>query len=98
MHLAAEGGAAAPINADENRANVIRRGGGLMASVFSGQALDGQADLKVSLQINQKLQTVLEDTLYKNMTFKVFISSPNAIFLLLLVNAIILLCNKIGSN
>ncbi|VDM01906.1 unnamed protein product [Schistocephalus solidus] len=65
-----EAGGTSPMNVDENKANMIQKGG-LMASVFSGQAMDSQANLKVCLQINQKLQNVLEDTLFKNITLKV---------------------------
>ncbi|BHF64274.1 hypothetical protein SprV_0200727600 [Sparganum proliferum] len=64
-----EAGGTSPMNVDENKANIIQKGG-LMASVFSGQAMDSQANLKVCLQINQKLQNVLEDTLFKNITLK----------------------------
>ena len=42
-----------------------------MASVYSQHQQDGHMTLELSLEINKKLQAVLEDTLLKNMTLKV---------------------------
>ncbi len=42
-----------------------------MASVYSTHPQDGHMTLDLSLQINQKLQAVLEDILLKNITLKV---------------------------
>lgn len=42
-----------------------------MASVYGSQALDNNMTLELSLEINRKLQAVLEDTLLKNITLKV---------------------------
>uniref|UniRef100_A0A0B6YTR8 Uncharacterized protein n=2 Tax=Arion vulgaris TaxID=1028688 RepID=A0A0B6YTR8_9EUPU len=41
-----------------------------MASVYTVHQQDGSMTLELSLQINQKLQAVLEDTLLKNITLK----------------------------
>ena len=42
-----------------------------MASMYSVHQQDGSMTLELSLQINKKLQAVLEDTLLKNITLKV---------------------------
>lgn len=42
-----------------------------MASVFRSRAHSGDMSLELSLEINQKLQAVLEDTILKNITLKV---------------------------
>jgi len=42
-----------------------------MASISSQHSQDGKMSLDLSLQINNKLQAVLEDTLLKNITLKV---------------------------
>ncbi|VDN99503.1 unnamed protein product [Rodentolepis nana] len=63
-------GAAVPTAVDANKRQRIRRGGTLMAAVFSGDASAPASDLRTSLQLNNKLQSVLEDTLYKNLTLK----------------------------
>jgi len=47
------------------------RKGGIMASVFRSRAHSGDMSLELSLEINQKLQAVLEDTILKNITLKV---------------------------
>jgi hypothetical protein len=44
---------------------------GIMASVYGSRALDNNMTLELSLEINRKLQAVLEDTLLKNITLKV---------------------------
>ncbi|CAG0880028.1 unnamed protein product [Darwinula stevensoni] len=43
---------------------------GIMASLYRSRQADGTMTLDLSLEINHKLQTVLEDTLLKNMTLK----------------------------
>jgi hypothetical protein len=43
-----------------------------MASLYSSKPADSGMSLELSLEINQKLQAVLEDTLLKNITLKVF--------------------------
>ena len=42
-----------------------------MASVYSSRVSDKDMTLDLSLEINRKLQAVVEDTLLKNMTLKV---------------------------
>jgi hypothetical protein len=42
-----------------------------MASVYGSRAVDNSMTLELSLEINRKLQSVLEDTLLKNITLKV---------------------------
>lgn len=44
---------------------------GIMASMYSSRVNDNNLTLELSLDINKKLQAVLEDTLLKNMTLKV---------------------------
>ena len=43
----------------------------IMGSLYSSHSTDGTMTLDLSLEINRKLQAVLEDTLLKNMTLKV---------------------------
>ncbi|XP_013063062.2 coiled-coil domain-containing protein 186-like isoform X1 [Biomphalaria glabrata] len=50
--------------------SLLARKGGIMASVYSVHQQDGTMTLDLSLQINRKLQAVLEDTLLKNITLK----------------------------
>jgi hypothetical protein len=45
--------------------------GGIMASLYTSKQSDANMTLELSLEINQKLQAVLEDTLLKNITLKV---------------------------
>lgn len=49
----------------------MARYGGIMASVYNHKVSDDHMTLELSLEINQKLQSVLEDTLLKNITLKV---------------------------
>jgi len=44
--------------------------GGIMASLYSQQSLDDGMTLSLSLEINSKLQALLEDTLLKNIKLK----------------------------
>ena len=44
---------------------------GIMASLYNHERKDGEMTLDLSLEINHKLQGVLEDTLLKNITLKV---------------------------
>ncbi|RZF44581.1 hypothetical protein LSTR_LSTR001339 [Laodelphax striatellus] len=48
----------------------LSKHGGIMASVYGSKALDEHMTLELSLEINRKLQAVLEDTLLKNITLK----------------------------
>lgn len=45
--------------------------GGIMSSMYNMKTLDDGLNLELCLEINQKLQGVLEDTLLKNITLKV---------------------------
>lgn len=49
----------------------LARHGGIMASVYNHRVADENMTLELSLEINQKLQAVLEDALLKNITLKV---------------------------
>lgn len=64
------------------QAQMAKRGHTIMGSVFGGTRKtsggatanttpDGKLTLELSMEINGKLQAVLEDTLLKNMTLKV---------------------------
>lgn len=44
---------------------------GIMASVYGSKPADDGMTLDLSLEINRKLQVVLEDTLLRNITLKV---------------------------
>ncbi|XP_034948201.1 coiled-coil domain-containing protein 186 isoform X2 [Chelonus insularis] len=54
---------------DKYKAELIKHGG-IMASVYHQRVSDDNMTLELSLEINQKLQTVLEDALLKNITLK----------------------------
>ena len=43
---------------------------GIMASLYNSKVTDSGMTLELSLEINKKLQAVLEDTLLKNITLK----------------------------
>ena len=57
----------------------MSRHGGIMASVYSSKAVDPDMTLELSLEINRKLQAVLEDTILKNITLKVRFVSANCL-------------------
>uniref|UniRef100_A0A7N8XMX8 Si:ch211-225b10.4 n=1 Tax=Mastacembelus armatus TaxID=205130 RepID=A0A7N8XMX8_9TELE len=71
--LREESGALSSEASDINKAHLSRRGG-IMASLYTSHPADSGLTLDLSLEINRKLQAVLEDTLLKNITLKV--SSP----------------------
>ena len=48
----------------------MRASTGIMASLYSSKVTDSAMTLELSLEINKKLQAVLEDTLLKNITLK----------------------------
>lgn len=48
----------------------LSRRGGIMASLYTSHPADSGLTLELSLEINRKLQAVLEDTLLKNITLK----------------------------
>uniref|UniRef100_T1JNM1 Coiled-coil domain-containing protein 186 n=1 Tax=Strigamia maritima TaxID=126957 RepID=T1JNM1_STRMM len=66
-----EAGALVTEQMDQNKIDLAKRGG-IMASLYNSQASDGAMTFELSLEINRKLQAVLEDTLLKNITLKVF--------------------------
>ncbi len=67
-----ESGALVPPEADVHKEK-FRRRSGIMASVFAGSAQKGSPEmtLAMSMEINRKMQAVLEDILIKNITLKV---------------------------
>ncbi|KAJ8026314.1 hypothetical protein HOLleu_34125 [Holothuria leucospilota] len=67
--LREETGALSTAASDINKAQMSKQSG-IMASLYRSQASDPRMTLDLSLEINQKLQAVLEDTLLKNMTLK----------------------------
>ncbi|MEE6486782.1 hypothetical protein FKM82_014707 [Ascaphus truei] len=68
--LREEAGTLSSEASDFNKANLSRRGG-IMASLYTSHPADSGLTLELSLEINRKLQAVLEDTLLKNITLKV---------------------------
>lgn len=54
---------------DKHKAELARYGG-IMASVYNQRVSDDNMSLELSLEINQKLQAVVEDILLKNMTLR----------------------------
>ncbi|KOC71021.1 Uncharacterized protein C10orf118 [Habropoda laboriosa] len=54
---------------DKYKAELAKHGG-IMASVYNQRVSDDNMTLELSLEINQKLQAVLEDALFKNITLK----------------------------
>uniref|UniRef100_A0A3P8ZBV4 Uncharacterized protein n=1 Tax=Esox lucius TaxID=8010 RepID=A0A3P8ZBV4_ESOLU len=65
--LREESGALSSEASDFNKAQLGRRGG-IMASLYTSHPADSGLTLDLSLEINRKLQAVLEDTLLKNIT------------------------------
>ena len=64
-------GALAPPSSDEHKVRHSRKAG-IMASVFSTtRHYAHDMNLELSLEMNRKMQSVLEDTLLKNITLKV---------------------------
>uniref|UniRef100_A0A7N6AH86 Uncharacterized protein n=1 Tax=Anabas testudineus TaxID=64144 RepID=A0A7N6AH86_ANATE len=68
--LREESGALSSEASDINKVHLSRRGG-IMASLYTSHPADSGLTLDLSLEINRKLQAVLEDTLLKNITLKV---------------------------
>ncbi|XP_041476829.1 coiled-coil domain-containing protein 186-like isoform X2 [Lytechinus variegatus] len=64
-----EAGALVPAVSDANKAQMSKQSG-IMASVYRSHSVDPNMTLDLSLEINRKLQAVLEDTLLKNITLK----------------------------
>ncbi|KAL1461710.1 hypothetical protein WDU94_013582 [Cyamophila willieti] len=67
--LREQSGALSSTSMDVNKAELTRHGG-IMASLYSSKPVDGGMTLDLSLEINRKLQAVLEDTILKNITLK----------------------------
>ncbi|XP_016106975.1 coiled-coil domain-containing protein 186-like [Sinocyclocheilus grahami] len=67
--LREESGALSSEASDFSKAHLSRRGG-IMASLYTSHPADSGLTLDLSLEINRKLQAVLEDTLLKNITLK----------------------------
>ncbi|XP_004680478.1 PREDICTED: coiled-coil domain-containing protein 186 [Condylura cristata] len=67
--LREESGTLSSEASDFNKVRLSRRGG-IMASLYTSHPADGGLTLELSLEINRKLQAVLEDTLLKNITLK----------------------------
>ena len=70
-----QSGALAPPQYDEHKLKLARKGG-IMATVFTGKSAkthraSSEMTLELSLEMNRKMQSVLEDTLLKNITLKV---------------------------
>ncbi|KAJ2938691.1 hypothetical protein O0L34_g12018 [Tuta absoluta] len=61
-------GAVASSERDAHKKEIARLGGGAMAAVWGGEATG--MTLELSLEMNNKLQAVLEDALLKNITLK----------------------------
>ncbi|KAM9324577.1 coiled-coil domain-containing protein 186 [Gastrophryne carolinensis] len=67
--LREEAGTLSSEASDFTKAHLSRRGG-IMASLYTSHPADSGLTLDLSLEINRKLQAVLEDTLLKNITLK----------------------------
>lgn len=64
-----DGGLLTSSEYDEKKAKLAKNRG-IMSSVYSSKPNDSTMTLELSLQINKKLQALLEDTILKNMTLK----------------------------
>ncbi|XP_059254627.1 coiled-coil domain-containing protein 186 isoform X2 [Mustela nigripes] len=67
--LREESGTLSSEASDFNKVHLSRRGG-IMASLYTSHPADSGLTLDLSLEINRKLQAVLEDMLLKNITLK----------------------------
>ncbi|XP_067393345.1 coiled-coil domain-containing protein 186 isoform X2 [Emydura macquarii macquarii] len=67
--LREEAGTLSSEASDFNKVHLSKRGG-IMASLYTSHPADSGLTLELSLEINRKLQAVLEDTLLKNITLK----------------------------
>ncbi|XP_033158039.1 coiled-coil domain-containing protein 186 [Drosophila mauritiana] len=67
-------GALTTSRSDQNKSELVKYGNGIMAAIYGGSSKAGgenkSMSLELSLEINKKLQAVLEDTLLKNITLK----------------------------
>merc|ERR1712115_48321 len=62
-------GTLATTDMDDNKKRASEHTG-IMSSLYSSKANDSGMTIELSLEINKKLQAVLEDTLLKNITLK----------------------------
>jgi len=69
LMLKQDAGALASTDMDQNKRRTSEHSG-IMSSLYSSKANDTGMTMELSLEINQKLQAVLEDTLLKNITLK----------------------------
>ncbi|CAH1117197.1 unnamed protein product [Phaedon cochleariae] len=67
--LREQSGALTSNKMDRNKAD-FSKFNGLMASLYTSRVTDESVTLELSLDVNRKLQAVLEDTLLKNITLK----------------------------
>lgn len=68
-------GALTTSRSDQNKSELVKYGNGIMAAIYGGGSSKTGGEnkamsLELSLEINKKLQAVLEDTLLKNITLK----------------------------
>lgn len=68
-----QAGALTSSKSDVNKSELAKYGNGVMSAIYNGLkgAENKSMNLELSLEINKKLQAVLEDTLLKNITLKV---------------------------
>ncbi|XP_014095191.2 coiled-coil domain-containing protein 186 [Bactrocera oleae] len=66
-----QAGALTSTRSDQNKSDLAKYGNGVMSAIYNGIKGDTKSmTLELSLEINKKLQAVLEDTLLKNITLK----------------------------
>ncbi|XP_004525691.1 coiled-coil domain-containing protein 186 [Ceratitis capitata] len=66
-----QAGALTSTRSDQNKSELAKYGNGVMSAIYNGIKGDTKSmTLDLSLEINKKLQAVLEDTLLKNITLK----------------------------
>ncbi|XP_067643680.1 coiled-coil domain-containing protein 186 [Eurosta solidaginis] len=66
-----QAGALTSMRSDQNKSELAKYGNGVMSAIYNGIKGDTKSmTLDLSLEINKKLQAVLEDTLLKNITLK----------------------------
>ena len=68
-----QAGALTSSKSDQNKSELAKYGNGVMSAIYGGiKGVENKSmSLELSLEINKKLQAVLEDTLLKNITLKV---------------------------
>jgi len=72
-----DSGMMASESSDKHKAEMAKHGG-IMSSMYNLKSQDEGLNLELSLEINKKLQSLLEDTLLKNMTLKDNLSTLGA--------------------